>query len=651
MSILAIIAILTLAISAPFIHLKTSPAEGLSGTIKSFIDTLTLPTRLFIDSAILTILLTFYFIKRNTSSPKILIPAIIMADLILFCWMQLPVTGVQRRSPSDIESLYSSVPEGIPLPRLSPIADNTRQTQNIIGCWSCYSKQPGTPELCNYPTLFKTTEDYFHSGLPDSLNKRPFLFLAHSNISPTLAVFSPATIIAQATSPTADTLILMQNDFPGWETTIDGHPAPHILSYHSFIGIPFKAGAHRFEYRFTDTRLIWYVLISLFTIIVLSLATLASRPPPIGDPHIPSLDGLRGLAILLVIAYHYFDTAFSFGWMGVDLFFVLSGYLITGRLLRTLGQPGFFTTFYRNRILRIFPLYFGTLLAFFTAVIILSRHAPHPLLSYYQLHWKSFFLFTQNWTFIHFHLPPGPYLTHFWTLGIEEQFYLFWPLLIFCLRQTRNRLGFLTALFFAILILRCTWFYLQPHQDSQTFFYFNTVFRMDSLVLGATLTQLHFEGKQIPRRTFNAIFLLSGFSLMIAFIAIRPPYPWHPFFETAGYSLLALFAACLIHRSVAYPNSILTRILSNPILRFIGKISFGLYVFHFLIYQIAGPHIRSWLAAGTEEHSRLSAIGSAITCLLITAATACLSYYYFERPFLRLKKNANVQNARNPAVE
>lgn len=367
-----------------------------------------------------------------------------------------------------------------------------------------------------------------------------------------------------------------------------------------------------------------------------------------GNRHIPSLDGLRGLAILLVIAFHYFATTpiFVFGWTGVDLFFVLSGYLITGRLLTTLGRPGYFTTFYRNRILRIFPLYFGTLLIFFLGIRFLAKDTTEPLLNYYLLHWKSFFLFTENWTFIRYDKPAGPWLTHFWSLAVEEQFYLFWPLFIYYLQKTKPRQLLFTFIFLLIIAVRCTWFYFQPHPGSTTFFYFNTFFRMDSLVLGALLAQLHLEKKLVPRNVFAPLFVISGLALTISFIFLASPQPWHPFFETIGYSLIAVFAACLIHQSVAYPNSLLTRVFSTTALKFIGKISFGLYVIHFPVYQIFYGKLYARLFGRYDAASHLPAFFSVTGCLLLTFILACISYFYFERPFLRLKKHAASTPAR-----
>ena len=118
--------------------------------------------------------------------------------------------------------------------------------------------------------------------------------------------------------------------------------------------------------------------------------------------HIPQLDGLRGIAILFVISYHYFGfmKVFGLGWSGVDLFFVLSGYLITSRLLDSRNTSSYFWRFYKNRILRIFPLYYLVLITFLVAILTLPKNQHLVTLSYYTQHWAGFFFFFQNWIMI-----------------------------------------------------------------------------------------------------------------------------------------------------------------------------------------------------------------------------------------------------------
>ena len=285
MAALAIVCLFTVTISLFFVRSSQFPAgpTGFTARIKLLLDTLPLAQRLLINATILLTLLAAWFLLRKKIPPQRLIPAILMTDLLIFCWLQLPVTGVQRRSPADIEACFSTIPPGIPLPRLTPIAANDQPgapLQKIIGCWSYYSKQPGTPELCDYPTLFETTETYFQSRWPDSINKRPFVFLCQAKTDPTLTAFSPTQVrvMIAAASPAPDTLVLLQNDFPGWETQLDDHPVPHIRMYGAFMGIPVPgSGSHHFGYRFTAPRIKWYLLVFLVTAAILTGWTFAKK--------------------------------------------------------------------------------------------------------------------------------------------------------------------------------------------------------------------------------------------------------------------------------------------------------------------------------------------------------------------------------------
>jgi peptidoglycan/LPS O-acetylase OafA/YrhL len=355
--------------------------------------------------------------------------------------------------------------------------------------------------------------------------------------------------------------------------------------------------------------------------------------------YIPAMDGLRGIAILMVIAFHYFSFVpfFSLGWAGVDLFFVLSGYLITGRLLATMDRFDYFTRFYRNRVLRIFPLYFTILISFYIVIRFAAKPSTQPLLAWYYSHWKSYFLFTINWTFIRYGLPKGAWLTHFWSLSVEEQFYLVWPFFIFCLRRTKHRLRIFAALFLAVLTARCICYHYDPEPDNRFFYYYNTFFRLDSLLIGALLCQLHVQKMPLPSRLVSGLFV-GSMAVLVTRWALSPPDPWDPFFETIGYSIIAILGACLIHFSVKAPQKITARIFSNKVLRFVGKISYGLYLIHFLILQIFFSRFHDWYASRLPGPGLTPSIFASLLCLLITLILACLSFYFFESPFLQLKK-------------
>src|SRR4051812_8053988 len=169
-------------------------------------------------------------------------------------------------------------------------------------------------------------------------------------------------------------------------------------------------------------------------------------------PHFPGLDGLRGLAILMVMILHFggtteqgmsglnlwFSRITGAGWCGVDLFFVLSGFLITGILYDAKGTPGGLRNFYARRVLRIFPLYYATLIVLFVILPLLAP-GPNPGLDKVALHQGWLWLYLSNFAavFIGDHTFAAGLVQagHFWSLAIEEQFYLVWPLIVLTLRR------------------------------------------------------------------------------------------------------------------------------------------------------------------------------------------------------------------------
>lgn len=209
----------------------------------------------------------------------------------------------------------------------------------------------------------------------------------------------------------------------------------------------------------------------------------------------PGLDALRGIAILLVIVYHYFYF-FRIGWIGVDLFFVLSGFLITTILLKTRYKERYFKNFFLRRILRIFPVYFLALITFYLlAPIVFSQKQPGSVYAYYHDNQIWFWTFTQNWLFIKGQ-PPAAFLQHFWSVAIEEQFYLVWPFIIYSIRNLFLLKYVLAALFFFALIAR---FILWFHPVGNEAFFYNTFARMDSLAAGALLGVFHIQGIRISK--------------------------------------------------------------------------------------------------------------------------------------------------------
>lgn len=270
--------------------------------IKYWLDNIPFGPRLFFNSLMLLALLSLWRLASRHLKPGLILPVILTADLILSCWVVLPITGVQRRSPAVVQALLDSAPRGIPRPALIPLEvfhPPTPDFDSILGHWQYYSKQPGTPWQCGYPTLLINTYAYYNSPLSTDINLRPFLFLTRKDKQPLLRTFSPtridATVAANApaaTTPAAnatdtaspaapDTLILLQNDYPGWETTVDDIPRPHTTPYLSFIGVPLPADgrSHQVSYRFRPYWITGYWLIALGGALTLIFLIWKKSPP------------------------------------------------------------------------------------------------------------------------------------------------------------------------------------------------------------------------------------------------------------------------------------------------------------------------------------------------------------------------------------
>jgi hypothetical protein len=299
----------TAAIIVSIISIGTTPLlrsaatdKGLVARIKNQLDILPFPEAMLVNAGLLLIFIVAWYLLRRRITIHRLIPGLLLADLILNCWLSLPVTGIQRQSPIAIQHLLETAPPGIPLPALTPLADNDRPgLEKILGRWSYYSKQPGTPVAGDYPVLFQNTAAYFISCWPDSLNHRPFVFLAHAQSPLLLDNFTPTEIALTTTSRLPDTLVLLQNDFPGWRAWLDGRPCALVHPYGAFLGIPLAAGndasrkntSHQVLFRFSPPHLALYLMIMLASALLLVLAAARSKRQPARLPGILQIGSLE----------------------------------------------------------------------------------------------------------------------------------------------------------------------------------------------------------------------------------------------------------------------------------------------------------------------------------------------------------------------
>jgi peptidoglycan/LPS O-acetylase OafA/YrhL len=376
--------------------------------------------------------------------------------------------------------------------------------------------------------------------------------------------------------------------------------------------------------------------------------------------HFAGLDGVRGLAILMVLAIHFVGDATpatlaqrvvvkaaTFGLLGVDLFFVLSGFLITGLLLEAKGEPHYFRNFYARRILRTFPLCYAVLATLFLVLPLLVTLPP--LLERARSHQIWLWTYTTNF----FIAARGSwdsltYVNHFWSLAIEEHFYLLWPLVVFTFRsRTLERicLGVLAG----GLALRIG---LALSGVSELSISVLTPCRIDTLCTGGLLALLvrrpagpsPWIGRS-GRAGLGLGLALLGLSAWCTITKLGLPVLHQV--RNSGY---AMFFGALTLLSLGPSSQLASRFFQTGWLRFFGKYSYGLYIYHAIL---------SWFFLERGLDGRLDALlgnhalamaARAVLGIGISTGVAVISYELFEKRFLALKRHFERPRARLAGV-
>jgi peptidoglycan/LPS O-acetylase OafA/YrhL len=358
---------------------------------------------------------------------------------------------------------------------------------------------------------------------------------------------------------------------------------------------------------------------------------------------IPALDGIRGLAMLLVLLYHFkggLDSSSlpqhllkwfaEFGKTGVDLFFVLSGFLITGILLESRDADNRFVAYYMRRILRIFPIYYLSLFVVFLVVPLLFPDSPVRLRPTYER--VLFLTYLQNWQGNV--QPEWPHLlVHYWSLAVEEQFYLVWPVLIFLL-SPRKILQIIAGACVFSLALRIAFMVFHAPAD---IYYRNTLARMDTLLIGAACAFLLRNDAVVHRlRRYAAWLWLLPVVLLFIWRAPLPMTPARVTLEkTIGFTAIALCYAGLLVSVVLTmgSKSMLQRFFASRMMRLFGRYSYGTYIWHLLVAQLV-------LKAETSVlHVKVPTIVNIPILIAAAIALGMCSYILVERPFLALKRH------------
>lgn len=374
------------------------------------------------------------------------------------------------------------------------------------------------------------------------------------------------------------------------------------------------------------------------------------------SPYIPALDGLRALAILLVIP-HNLDIlgapytplemlpvmAINAGWIGVQLFFVLSGFLITGNLLDTRGADNYYSAFIARRALRILPLYYGVLLATFVLIPLWTTLPKDLRETGHNQIWLWTFLL--NWSAPYGRTVAG--FGHFWSLAVEEQFYLLWP---FVVARCNARKVLWVGIAVAVASLGCRLALTVWHFPQDALYMF-TISRMDALALGASAA----AALRIPAvRSFveQAVLrvgTLAAVTLAALFFVTHGYSAYDARSQSYGYTLLAAgFALCMLVAAVPATGLLrpIMRGLQWSPLRTVGRYSYAMYVFHLPLHVFFGGPLLQRVVGSHPTHAQ--AFVYILASMVVDFLAAAASYHLFERHFLRLKEKLMPRRAAAP---
>ena len=369
-----------------------------------------------------------------------------------------------------------------------------------------------------------------------------------------------------------------------------------------------------------------------------------ARPDQNLPTHVPALDGIRGVAVMLVFISHFhwilskktgysqvtpwkfINRTLEAGFLGVDIFFVLSGFLITSLLLKDHAnkQPGMVGRFYKRRALRLLPALYALLIVDFFVAWLESARMDFQ----WRTTWRAL-LYLNNWNVVWNFRGSRKDLGHLWSLGIEEQFYIVWPAVVLLMLALKlHHQIIITVLSLAIAAIVVHRINLWNDDIYWLFIYIRTDTRVDSLLVGALFAYVY-RHYRVPSQVLNWAATLCFAGLMY----IKYELDASPFIMKTGFTVIAVLAGIIIlaaSEGAWFANRVL---ISRP-LTIIGKVSYGLYLWHLPVFLILGRHVTS----GPKPLRILAGI-------IVASVVTVISWFFIEKPFLNLKNRryANVK--------
>jgi len=342
--------------------------------------------------------------------------------------------------------------------------------------------------------------------------------------------------------------------------------------------------------------------------------------------YIPEFDGLRGVAILGVILFHAGAPFLKGGFIGVDIFFVLSGFLITSFLIKEFDKYDSINikNFYVRRILRLIPALLFLLITYcFISFLLLSGEAAKK--NYIDALISFFYL--SNWARA-FSIHPPDFLGHTWSLSIEEQFYMIWPIILLTMLRFRIKRHYIAIITSSIALL--AWMlriYLSVNSASAERIYNGLDTRADALMIGCTIGIAIYSGliNENAKKTIEKLLIslcpISIFCLSMLSIVARWDSPWMSYL---GFTIVEIMSSILVFDILINEQSVIRKFLLNVGFVWIGKISYSLYLWHYPIYR-------------TMKAMKYDGFTTFIVGTILTFIMSMFSYYVIEKPILKFK--------------
>lgn len=348
--------------------------------------------------------------------------------------------------------------------------------------------------------------------------------------------------------------------------------------------------------------------------------------------YVPAFDGLRAVGALLVFLFH-FSGRFPGGWVGVDIFFVLSGFLITNLLVSEYDKTGSVSLprFYVRRAYRLLPALLLLVAAALGLAFWLHHHRHDTVMDS-----LAAVLYVENYRLALLPYADGTTLGHTWSLSVEEQFYLFWPLLLVALLRYGRGAALHVTILLIFLIIAWRSLFLVTHTDWFRRVYFSFDLRADELLMGCALALWRPQRSTtelISRFWPAAVLVVVAFTLKIGVRDSLKAYVY-----TVGLPILALASSCLLIAVSQTERNFLRALLSFSPVVALGRISYGFYLWHYLILHVP---------------QKLLPYHSIVIAFVLTLLAATSSYWLVERPLLRLMRRDDDpinRAARPPAV-